>query len=144
LAASAAELRPEGKAGHGPLPRRPGISPGGDRAIRWAGLVFALLPAAALLFVLATLAVEAIPAIRLNGWGFFTHSMWNQGGGYNAVIVRTGGVAHLAGSQFGVLPEIVGTLLTLFVVPAVYSLVGRRQILAVPAAVPTNTAVSFS
>ena len=74
--------------------------------------MFALLPAAALLFVLATLAVEAIPAIRLNGWGFFTHSMWNQGGGYNAVIVRTGGVAHLAGSQFGVLPEIVGTLLT--------------------------------
>jgi len=33
---------------------------------------------------------------------------------------------------------IVGTLLTLFVVPAVYSLVGRRQILAVPAAVPAE------
>lgn len=112
MAASASELRPAGEAGPGPLPRRLGIWIGGDRTVRWVGFVFALLPAAGLIFVLATLAVEAVPAIRLNGWGFFTHSMWNQGGGYNAVIVRTGGVAHLAGSQFGVLPEIVGTLLT--------------------------------
>jgi phosphate transport system permease protein len=76
------------------------------------GLVFAVLPAAALCFVLATLAVEAIPALQLNGWSFFSKSVWTEGGGYSASIVNTHGVKHLAGSQFGVLAEIVGTLLT--------------------------------
>lgn len=96
-----------------PAPRRLGaILRGGDGAVRWTGFGFALLPAAALVFVLATLADEAVPAIKLNGWHFFTASIWNQGGGYNATIVKTNGVSHLAGSAFGVLPEIVGTLLT--------------------------------
>ena len=71
-----------------------------------------LLPALALLGVLLTLAVEAVPAMRFNGWGFFTKSIWSEGGGYNAVIVTTDGVKHLAGAAFGVLPEIVGTVLT--------------------------------
>jgi phosphate transport system permease protein len=84
----------------------------GDGTVRVVGFGFALLPAAALGFVLVTLAVEAIPAIRLNGWAFFTHSTWKIGGGYNASIVTTHGVKHLQGSQFGVLPEIVGTLLS--------------------------------
>jgi phosphate transport system permease protein len=62
--------------------------------------------------VLVTLAVEAVPAIKLNGWSFFTHSIWNQGGGYNAAVVKTHGVSHLSGSQFGVLADVVGTLIT--------------------------------
>ncbi|HUZ22315.1 MAG TPA: phosphate ABC transporter permease subunit PstC [Streptosporangiaceae bacterium] len=109
---SADVLRPEGEAGKRPLPRRLGAALGGDNSVRWVGFAFALLPAAGLLFVLVTLVVEAIPAIRLNGWGFFAHSIWSQGGGYNAAIVKTNGVEHLAGSQFSVLAEIVGTLLT--------------------------------
>jgi phosphate transport system permease protein len=105
-------LRPEGEAGTRSLPRRLGAALKGDNAIRWIGFVFALLPALALLGVLLTLAVEAVPAIRFNGGGFFTRSIWSEGGGYNAVIVTTDGVKHLAGAAFGVLPEIVGTVLT--------------------------------
>ncbi len=105
-------LRPEGEAGTRSLPRRLGATLRGDNAIRWIGFVFALLPALALLGVLLTLAVEAVPAMRFNGWGFFTKSIWSEGGGYNAVIVTTDGVKHLAGAAFGVLPEIVGTVLT--------------------------------
>jgi phosphate transport system permease protein len=111
VSTSASELKPAGEAGNRPLPRRLGAALG-DRPIRWTGFVFALLPALALLFVIVTLAVESIPAIRLNGWGFFTHSVWSQGGGYNAAIIKTHGVEHLSGSAFGVLAEIVGTLLT--------------------------------
>ena len=80
--------------------------------MRWLGFCIALLPAAALVFVIVTLAVEAIPAIRFNGWDFFTKSVWSQGGGYNAAVVTTDGVKHLTGAKFGVLPEIVGTLIS--------------------------------
>lgn len=109
---SASELTSAGEAGRGSRPRRLGGVLRGDGAVRWTGFVFALLPALALLFILGTLIVEAIPAIRLNGWGFFTHSVWSQGGGYNAVITKTHGVEHLSGSHFSVLAEIVGTLET--------------------------------
>jgi phosphate transport system permease protein len=42
---------------------------------------------------------------------FFTKSVWNVGG-YTSTIVHTGGAEHLSGQQFGVLAEIVGTLIT--------------------------------
>jgi phosphate transport system permease protein len=112
VATSASALQPEGKPGRARLPRRLGVKSRGDGPTRWVGLGFATLPALGLAFVLVVLIVEAIPAIKLNGWGFFTHSIWDQGGGYNASIVTTNGVQHLQGSQFGVLAEIVGTLLT--------------------------------
>jgi phosphate transport system permease protein len=108
---SASELKSEGEAGDR-LPRRLGAAFRGDQAVRGVGFVFALLPAAALLAVVVTLALEAIPAIRLNGWGFFTHSVWSQGGGYNATIETTNGVKHLSGSSFSILAEVVGTVLT--------------------------------
>jgi phosphate transport system permease protein len=112
VSTSATALQPEGEPGQARPPRRLGATFRGDGATRWVGFSFALLPALGLAFVLVTLAVEAIPAIRLNGWGFFTHSVWSQGGGYNASIETTKGVQHLAGSEFGVLAEIIGTLLT--------------------------------
>jgi phosphate transport system permease protein len=62
--------------------------------------------------VLAVLIIRAIPAIRYNGMSFFTGSVWHSYSGYNAAIVKTGGVTHLAGASFGGLAEIVGTLLT--------------------------------
>lgn len=104
-------LRPEGEAARS-LPRRLGAALKGDSLVRWIGFVFALLPALALAGVLLTLAVEAVPAMRLNGWDFFTKSIWSEGGGYNAVIATTDGVKHLTGAKFGVLPEIAGTVLT--------------------------------
>jgi phosphate transport system permease protein len=79
--------------------------------LRWLGRTGALLPLGALCFIVVVLLIEAIPAIRLNGWSFFTKSAWSAGG-YSSTTITTDGVRHLSGSDFGVLPEIVGTLLT--------------------------------
>ena len=78
-------------------------------AIRWAGAGAAVMPMIALLFVLATLIIEALPAIRLNGLHFFTATEWNQGNLYGNNVV-TDGVPHPAGAYYGALPLIVGTL----------------------------------
>ncbi len=116
MAASAPATGPGGGAGTVPSPRRLGgtLRAGirrGD-AVRWLGGVGALIPVAALIFILVVLLIEAIPAIKYNGLGFFTGSVWNEGTGYNSTIVHTGGVTHLSGAQFGAVPEIVGTLAT--------------------------------
>lgn len=104
-----------GGAGAVPPSRRLGGLRGGlfsgDQVTRRIGFLFALLPAVALVFVLATLVVEALPAFHFNGLSFFTKSIWSTGG-YTSGIVHTGGVQHLSGQQFGVLAEIVGTLVT--------------------------------
>jgi phosphate transport system permease protein len=117
MAASAPVAGPEAGAGSGSSPRRAGawLRSAGRRGVflRWAGRGGALLPTLALGFILVVLLVEALPAIKYNGLGFFTHSVWNEGGGgYNAQPVTTGGVLHLAGEEYGALPEIVGTLAT--------------------------------
>jgi phosphate transport system permease protein len=78
-------------------------------AIRWAGATGAVIPMIALVFVLATLIIEALPAIKLNGLHFFTASEWNQGNLYGNTVV-TRGVPHPAGAYYGALPLIVGTL----------------------------------
>lgn len=80
--------------------------------VQWLGRGGAVIPVLALLFILAVLLIEAIPAIRLNGLHFFYKSVWNEGTGYNSRIVDTSGVQHLSGASYGALPEIVGTLLT--------------------------------
>jgi phosphate transport system permease protein len=78
-------------------------------AIRWAGGVGAVIPLLALVFVLATLVIEALPATRLNGLHFFTATEWNQGNVYGNNVV-THGVPHPVGAYYGALPLIVGTL----------------------------------
>ena len=77
--------------------------------IRWIGAAGALLPVLALGFILRVLAVKAWPAIRYNGWGFFTGSTWSIGDLYGQATT-SGGVAHLQGARFGALPAIIGTL----------------------------------
>jgi phosphate transport system permease protein len=116
VAASAPIAEPEGGAGV-PPPRRTakGTAFLGTNAIRWVGAAVALLPTLALAFLLAVLIVKAIPAFRYNGLSFFTKSVWDEGGGYNAVITHSGGATHLSGANFGGLAEIVGTLLTSFI-----------------------------
>jgi phosphate transport system permease protein len=116
VAASAPIAEPEGGAGV-PPPRRTakGTAFLGTNAIRWVGGAVALLPTLALVFLLAVLIVKAIPAFRYNGLSFFTKSVWDEGGGYNAVITHSGGATHLSGANFGGLAEIVGTLLTSFI-----------------------------
>ncbi len=78
-------------------------------AIRWAGAAGAVIPLVALLFVLGTLVIEAVPAIRVNGLEFFTSTDWNPGNTYGATVV-THGVAHPIGANYGALPLIVGTV----------------------------------
>jgi phosphate transport system permease protein len=106
---------PAGGAGS-PLPGRVGAAlraaaRRGD-ILKWAGRIGALLPLAALVFILVQLLLQAVPAFRYNGAGFFTHSAFSLGSGYNAVIENTDGVKHLSGADFGMLPEIAGTLIS--------------------------------
>ena len=77
--------------------------------LRWAGATGAVIPLIALVFVLATLIIEALPAIGLNGLHFFTATEWNQGDLYGDSVI-TRGVPHPAGAYYGALPLIVGTL----------------------------------
>jgi len=46
--------------------------------LRWIGGSVAVLPALALGFILVTLLIEALPAIRVNGLHFFTGSGFNE------------------------------------------------------------------
>src|SRR5271156_3376586 len=78
-------------------------------AVRCAGAASAVIPLLALVFVLATLLIEALPAIRFNGLHFFTTTAWNPGNAYGDTVV-THGVAHPDGADYGALPLIVGTL----------------------------------
>jgi phosphate transport system permease protein len=67
------------------------------------------LPLVALVLIMAALVWKAMPAIRYNGFGFFSRSVWNLGGSYSP-IVTTHGVRHPAGATYGAWPLIVGTL----------------------------------
>src|ERR1022692_2419055 len=109
--------QPDGGAGIPPRRRlgaavRKGL--GSTSVIRWVGRGGALLPTLALGLILVVLIVEAIPAIKYNGWGFFTKSIWNEGSQY-APVATTNGVKHLQGAEYGAVPEIVGTLQTSFI-----------------------------
>jgi phosphate transport system permease protein len=113
MAASAPTV-PGGGAASPPL-RRPGAAlrnflRNGD-LIRWLGRGGAVVPVLMLAFVLVTLIIQAIPAIRFSGWGIFTGRTWNFGAQY-ATPVTSDGLTHLAGEKFGALPEILGTLAT--------------------------------
>ncbi len=70
----------------------------------------AILPLAALGAMLAVLLIEAIPAIRYNGWSFITSSNWSIGSLYGGVIHS--GIPHLAGAHYGAAALIIGTLET--------------------------------
>jgi phosphate transport system permease protein len=114
MAASAPVAGPDGDVGGSSAPARPGVFTRAAQSgamLRWLGRTGAVLPLAALLFIVVALLLEAIPAIKLNGVDFFTTSVWSPGG-YSSATVVTDGVKHLSGSDFGVLAEIVGTLFT--------------------------------
>jgi len=70
-----------------------------------------VIPLLMLVFVLVTLIIKAIPALEFSGWHLFTGRSWNFGSQY-ATPVRTNGILHYQGEEFGALPEILGTLAT--------------------------------
>jgi phosphate transport system permease protein len=114
VTASVPTVQPDGGAGS-PPPRRLG---GALRAwlrngapIRWLGRGGAVIPLIMLVFVLVTLVIKAIPALRFGGSEFFTSTKWNFGSPYGAPVT-TNGLVHDGGESFGALPEILGTLAT--------------------------------
>jgi phosphate transport system permease protein len=114
MATSAPTAGPDGGAGNPPL-RRLGAAlrnslRNGD-VIRWVGRGGAVVPVLMLGFVLVTLVIQAIPAIEFSGWHFFTGTTWNFGSQYGTPV-KSFGLTHLPGEQFGALPEILGTLAT--------------------------------
>jgi phosphate transport system permease protein len=114
MAVSVPTAQPAGGAGTPPL-RRPGAVPRAwlrnGALFRWLGLGGAMVPVLMLAFVLVTLIVRSIPAFRYSGWHFFTGTVWNFGFEYGKPV-RSDGLTHLPGEEFGALPEILGTLAT--------------------------------
>jgi phosphate transport system permease protein len=152
--------RPEAvdAAGGGPPPTRPGDSgsgggpPPGQGAAWWRaerllphGLrLVACLPLIALVLILVALVWKAMPAIRYNGFGFFTRSEWNLGGTYSP-IVTTGGIRHPQGATYGALPLIIGTLQSSFIALLLAVPVGVGTAVIVVEKLPTrlSSAVGF-
>ncbi|HMK98340.1 MAG TPA: phosphate ABC transporter permease subunit PstC, partial [Acidimicrobiales bacterium] len=95
--------------GLGTVARRSKLGFNLETVPRFASLVAAILPLAALTGIVAVLAWKAYPAIKYNGWGFFGRTTWQPGNTY-ANPVRTGGVLHPLGASYGALPLIAGTL----------------------------------
>src|ERR1019366_8074927 len=114
MATSATSVPPGGGGGAARL-RRAGAGPrawernGG--LIRRLGRGGAVVPVLMLGFVFITLLVEALPAVKLNGWSFFSASAWSFGSQYGAPIT-TGGISHQPGETFGAFPQVIGTLET--------------------------------
>lgn len=79
--------------------------------LRVATAITAVVPLLALGAMIVVLFVEALPAVRFNGWRFLTGTEWSFGSYYSAPV-RTGGVLHPAGASYGALPLILGTLET--------------------------------
>jgi phosphate transport system permease protein len=99
--------------GHPPALRRVGdlLRAAETGAWKWGARLAVVLPAAALTFAVVVLAVKAYPAVRVDGWSFFTGSGYKIGSTY-APTVYSNGVAHPKGSFYGIWPLVLGTLQT--------------------------------
>jgi ABC-type phosphate transport system permease subunit len=77
---------------------------GSERHLLFQGTrIGAIIPMLVLGGLVMVLIVEALPAIRYNGWGFFTGSVWEGGNPYGTPT-HAGGVYHLPGAKFGAWP----------------------------------------
>ncbi len=118
--------RPAGRTASGLSARARAISEltGRDRAVRAVLFVAALVPTAALAFLVYEMIKQAYPAIIFNGWSFFTTKKFTMGNLYGNVVVKHGYQAA-QGADFGVLPLLFGTLVSSLI----------ALVLAVPVAV---------
>ncbi|HVC26342.1 MAG TPA: phosphate ABC transporter permease subunit PstC [Acidimicrobiales bacterium] len=89
--------------------RRSRVARLSERALLGGSAVTAAVPLAALVAMLVVLVIQALPAIRYNGWHFLVGSGWNPGSTYSQPV-HTGGILHLAGASYGAWPLILGTL----------------------------------
>ncbi len=81
------------------------------RLLPWVTGGIAFVPLLGLAFIVVVLLVEALPALRYNGWHFFTHTDFSLGNSYGG-IVTSDGVKHPQGADYGILGWIVGTVLS--------------------------------
>ncbi len=103
------------------------------------GVVAAVLVAVVVFFV-----IYAWPAIRLNGWHFFTSNTWNTGNLYANPIERNGRMI-LPGAHYGILFLIAGTLLSTLIAVVLAVPIGAMAAVFLAECVPAQlrTAVSF-
>ena len=114
----------------GPRPRRITASLHfEDRLWQVATRVAVTVPLLGLVFVIIILAVKAWPAIKVNGPGYLTSSVWQVGNFYGAVQ-HTHGVAHPEGAVYGAWPLIAGTL--------------ESSLIAIIIAVPVSIGTAFA
>lgn len=107
------------------------VGGGAGRPLRVLSRTAAAVPLAALVLILVVLIVQAWPAIRVNGWGFFTHTAWRPGNLYGNAV-STHGVEHPPGADYGALSLITGTLESSFI----------ALLLAVPIAIGAALAIT--
>lgn len=69
-------------------------------------------PLLIVLVIIVALVMDSIPALRYQGWSFFTGTSWNMGNAYASTLSIHGGEKAAFGATFGILPFIVGTLST--------------------------------
>lgn len=72
----------------------------------------ALLSFAIIFLMLFFLVVYAYPAIRFNGWAFFTSPIWNIGNQYGSGSETHNGIVGPPGAQFGALVFIFGSVMS--------------------------------
>ncbi len=85
---------------------------GAQAVLRTVTIAMAAVSFAVIFLMLAFLVIYAYPAIRFNGLGFLTGTIWNIGNQYGSGSVSHNGYAAMPGAQFGALVFIYGTLMT--------------------------------
>ncbi len=98
--------------------------------------VAALFSFAIIFIMLFFLLVYAYPAIRFNGWGFFTSPIWNIGNQYGSGVATRNGFSGAPGAEFGALVFIFGSvlsaLLTMLVSVPLALMVGLALVYRIP------------
>lgn len=100
-----------------------------DRTLRVLTAIMASSVIVSLLAILAFLLIDSAASITFNGIGFLTHTTWNIGNLYGAKAQVTNGVKAPAGARYGILPFILGTVLS--------------SVIAVALALPTALGVAI-
>jgi phosphate transport system permease protein len=87
---------------------------GSQAALRWLTGLAALVSFLIIFLMLFFLVAYAYPAIRFNGVGFFTNSIWNIGNQYGGGTISRNGYSAESGATFGALVFIFGSAVTAF------------------------------
>lgn len=95
-----------------------------DRALRAILALAAVIPTAALAFLVYQMVKEAYPAVAFNGWHFFTTKTFNLGNLYGSTETRHG-FKGAAGARYGIVAMLFGTVVSSLI----------ALVLAVPVAV---------